>query len=139
MTENTGGNEAKHADYTSVIPAHAGIHWTIRYGNLHTSGSPAIIYMRIPCVYLLASKRGGTLYIGVTSDLKQRVWLHKNDMVEGFTKRYRVHDLVWYEVHETMEDAIIREKALKKWHRAWKIHLIEKTNPTWKDLFNDIN
>ena len=94
--------------------------------------------MKTPCVYILASRRAGTLYIGVTSNLTQRVWLHKNDMVEGFTKRYRVHELVWYEVHETMESAIIREKALKKWNRAWKIKLIEKANPTWKDLYHDI-
>ena len=94
--------------------------------------------MKTPCVYILASRRAGALYVGVTSNLTQRVWLHKNDMVEGFTKRYRVHELVWYEVHETMESAIIREKALKKWNRAWKIKLIEKANPTWKDLYHDI-
>ena len=94
--------------------------------------------MKLPCVYLLASKRAGTLYIGVTSDLKQRVWLHKNNMVGGFTKRYRIHRLVWYEVHECMESAILREKALKKWNRAWKIELIEKDNPAWKDLYYEI-
>ena len=73
--------------------------------------------MMVPSVYILSSKRNGTLYIGVTSDLVQRVWQHKNDFVDGFTKRYGVHDLVWYEVHDTMENAITREKALKKWHR----------------------
>ncbi len=94
--------------------------------------------MKIPCVYILASKPRGTLYIGVTSNLVQRVWQHKNDFVPGFTKRYRVHTLVWYEAHETMESAITREKALKKWNRAWKIELIEEGNPGWKDLYEDI-
>ena len=74
--------------------------------------------MTTPCVYILASKPNGTLYIGVTSNLARRVWEHKNDAAEGFTKRYQVHDLVWYEVHESMESAIGREKALKKWNRA---------------------
>ena len=94
--------------------------------------------MRTPCVYILASKPKGTLYIGVTSDLIQRVWQHKNDFVEGFTKRYRVHTLVWYEVHGSMESAITREKALKKWRRAWKIELIEEANPVWLDLYDEI-
>ena len=94
--------------------------------------------MRTPCVYILASKPNGTLHIGVISDLTQRVWQHKNAFVEGFTKRYRVHDLVWYEVHDSMESAISREKALKKWNRAWKIELIEKNNQTWVDLYDDI-
>ena len=94
--------------------------------------------MRTPCVYILASKPKGTLYIGVTSDLVQRVWQHKNDFVEGFTKRYRVHTLVWYEVHGSMESAITREKALKKWRRAWKIELIEEANPVWLDLYDEI-
>ncbi len=91
-----------------------------------------------PCVYLLASKRNGTLYIGVTSDLIQRVWQHKDDLVEGFTKRYGVHTLVWYELHDTMEHAIAREKAIKGWKRAWKIELIEKSNPQWRDLYETL-
>jgi len=91
-----------------------------------------------PAVYILASKRDGTLYIGVTSDLVKRVWEHKNDVVEGFTKKYGVHDLVYFEVHGDMESAITREKQLKKWHRGWKIELIEKNNPTWRDLWSDI-
>ena len=95
--------------------------------------------MRIPCVYILASKPNGTLYVGVTSDLIQRIWQHRNGFVEGFTKRYGVHRLVWYEVHECMESAIRREKAIKKWHRAWKIELVEKNNPTWRDLYNEID
>ncbi|MCY4436395.1 MAG: GIY-YIG nuclease family protein [Chloroflexi bacterium] len=94
--------------------------------------------MKSPCVYILANNPIGTLYIGVTSDLVQRVWQHKSDFEEGFTKDYGVHRLVWYEVHETMESAIAREKALKKWNRAWKIELIEKTNPKWTDLYDEI-
>ena len=78
------------------------------------------------------------MYIGVTSHLVRRVWEHRNDFIEGFTKRYRVHKLVWYEIHETMEEAISREKALKKWKRAWKIELIEKGNPAWSDLYSQI-
>ena len=95
--------------------------------------------MKIPCVYILASKPNGTLYVGVTSDLIQRTWQHRNDFVEGFTKRYGVHRLVWYEVHECMESAIHREKAIKKWNREWKIELIQKSNPTWRDLYNEID
>ena len=90
------------------------------------------------CVYILASKPKGTLYIGATWDLARRVWEHKNDFVEGFTKRYGVHALVWYEAHESMEGALIREKALKKWKREWKTELIEEGNPTWSDLFDQI-
>jgi len=94
---------------------------------------------KLPCVYILASRRNGTLYVGVTSDLSNRVWEHKNDLVEGFTKRYGVHMLVWYEVHETMESAIQREKNIKKWNRKWKLPLIEQLNPLWHDLFSDLN
>jgi putative endonuclease len=89
---------------------------------------------RLPCVYLLASRPNGTLYCGVTSDLPKRVWQHKNDLIDGFTKRYRVHALVWYEVHETMESAIRREKAIKNWSRQRKVLLIENVNPMWMDL-----
>ena len=90
------------------------------------------------CVYLLASKQNGTLYLGVTSNLVQRVWQHKNDFVEGFTKRYGVHLLVWYEAHGTMESAVNREKAIKGWKQAWKIGLIEKGNSHWRDLFEEL-
>lgn len=90
---------------------------------------------RQPCVYLLASKRNGTLYTGVTSNLLKRVWEHKNNVVEGFTKKYNVHILVWYEVHEAMESAIQREKAIKNWKRSRKIKVIEATNPNWGDLY----
>ena len=91
-----------------------------------------------PAVYILASKKEGTLYIGVTSDLVKRIYEHKNNVVEGFTKEYAVHDLVYYELHESMEEAIKKEKKLKKWNRQWKIDLIEKDNPEWKDLYLDI-
>jgi putative endonuclease len=91
-----------------------------------------------PAVYILASKRNGTLYIGVTSELVKRVWEHKNNMVEGFTKRYNVHRLVWYELHESMESAITREKRLKNWKRKWKLELIERSNPKWLDLYYTI-
>jgi len=94
--------------------------------------------MKRPCVYILASERNGTLYTGVTSDLVQRVWQHKSDAVEGFTKRYRVHVLVWFEIHPTMVSAIAREKTIKEWQRAWKMKLIEKSNPTWRDLYGEI-
>jgi putative endonuclease len=89
-------------------------------------------------LYILASGARGTLYIGVTSNLPARVWQHKNDQVEGFARKYRVHPLVWYEVHGTMESAILREKSLKAWNRLWKIQLIESTNPEWRDLTPDI-
>ena len=89
-------------------------------------------------VYMLASKRNGTLYIGVSSNIVQRIWQHKNKMVEGFTKRYNVDRLVYYETHSNAESAITREKQMKKWRRDWKIRLIERENPDWKDLYDDI-
>lgn len=89
-------------------------------------------------VYILASDRNGTLYIGVTNDLGRRVYEHRNDFVEGFTKKYAVHKLVYYEQAETAEAAITREKQLKKWNRAWKIRLIERGNPLWQDLFENL-
>lgn len=91
-----------------------------------------------PCVYLLASKRNGTLYTGVTSDLMKRIWEHKHDVVESFTQRHGVHRLVWYEVHENMESAIVREKNIKAWKRIWKLELIEKSNPSWRDLYDEL-
>jgi putative endonuclease len=93
---------------------------------------------RSPCVYILASKKNGTLYIGVTSDLMKRVWEHKNDLVEGFTKEYGVHRLVYFEMIEDMASAIQREKQMKKWNRDWKIELIEKDNPEWADLYDSL-
>jgi putative endonuclease len=89
-------------------------------------------------VYILASKRNGTLYIGVTSNLIQRVWHHKHKLVEGFTKKYGVDKLVYYEVHSNAHSAITREKQMKKWRRAWKLQLIEETNPDWRDLYDNI-
>ena len=91
-----------------------------------------------PAVYILASQRNGTLYIGVTSNLIQRIWQHKEDQVEGFTKEYGCHTLVYFEQHTEMSAAILREKQMKKWNRAWKIALIEKDNPTWRDLWPEI-
>jgi putative endonuclease len=88
--------------------------------------------------YILASKRNGTLYTGVTSDLIQRVWQHEQDLVEGFTKKYRVKKLVYYEVHDNAESAITREKQIKKWRRKWKLRLIEEKNPQWKNLYDEI-
>ncbi|HWA30302.1 MAG TPA: GIY-YIG nuclease family protein [Rhizomicrobium sp.] len=86
-------------------------------------------------VYILASRRNGTLYIGVTNDVIRRTWQHKNDLVEGFTKKYEVHILVWFEMYGDIRDAIAREKQLKKWNRAWKIKLIEGSNSRWNDLY----
>ena len=91
-----------------------------------------------PAVYILASERNGTLYIGVTSDLVKRIWEHKNNLIKGFTKRYSVHHLVWYELHDSMNSAIESEKNIKEWKRAWKIKLIEKDNPNWHDLYDSI-
>ena len=88
-----------------------------------------------PCVYILASQRNGTLYVGVTSDLARRAWEHRSDAVDGFTQRYGVHRLVFAEFHDTMDGAILREKQLKKWRRAWKLKLIERVNPQWRDLY----
>ena len=110
-----------------VIPAEAGIQ---RKNEKTVDKQPA--------VYILASKRNGTLYIGVTSDLVKRIWEHRNNVIEGFTKRYGIHHLVWYELHESMESAIQREKKLKEWKRVWKLELIEKTNPDWQDLYHTI-
>ena len=94
--------------------------------------------MRSFYVYMLCSRRNGTLYIGLTSDLIKRVYEHKNNLVAGFTKKYNVHSLVWYEVHDSAETAIQREKQIKKWERPWKLRLIEELNPQWKDLYDDL-
>jgi len=90
------------------------------------------------CVYILASKRNGTLYVGVTSDPIKRIWEHKNDVVGGFTKKYQVHFLVYYELTPDINSAIKREKQLKKWRRKWKLELIEKKNPNWNDLYQSL-
>ncbi len=91
-----------------------------------------------PAVYLLASKRHGTLYVGVTSNLIQRIWQHKNSLAEGFTQQYHVHQLVYYEIHQSIAQAILREKQIKRWKREWKINLIEEVNPNWEDLWGQI-
>ena len=90
-------------------------------------------------VYILASKPNGTLYTGVTSSLVARVWQHKNNIVEGFTQKYKVHSLVYFEERSSANDAIAREKQIKKWKRSWKVSLIEGKNPTWKDLWEQIS
>ena len=109
----------------NVIPAKAGIQ--------RDSGLAKHFF-----IYIMASRRNGTLYIGVTSNLVQRVWQHKQGLVEGFTRKYGVKMLVYFEPHETAESAITREKQLKKWERAWKIKLIEQSNPEWRDLYSTI-
>ena len=93
---------------------------------------------RQPCVYILASSRNGTLYTGVTSDLIKRVYQHKQHVIAGFTSRYQVDCPVWFEFHASMESAIGREKAIKKWRRAWKVRLIEESNPQWRDLYPEL-
>lgn len=93
---------------------------------------------RCPAVYILASRRNGTLYTGVTGDLRKRIWEHKHCLVEGFTKKYGVHMLVYYELHDDMRAAITREKQIKKWRRAWKLGLIEQQNSDWRNLWDDL-
>lgn len=94
--------------------------------------------MKKPCVYITASKRNGTLYVGVSSNLVKRIWQHKNKLIDGFTKKYDVCRLVYFEMHDNMNLAIKREKQIKTWERLWKINLIESKNPTWRDLYLDI-
>ena len=94
---------------------------------------------KLPTVYILASDHVGTLYIGVTSKPNQRIWQHKNGLISGFTKKYKVSRLVYYEIFDDMPSAINREKQLKKWNRAWKIKLIKQKNPHWNDLSNDFS
>jgi putative endonuclease len=89
-------------------------------------------------VYILASKRNGTLYVGVTSDLARRVYEHKNDFVKGFTNKYGIHTLVYFEQCEDFDAALQREKQIKEWKRRWKLELIEKVNPLWRDLYNEL-
>ena len=93
-------------------------------------------FFKQPCVYILASRRNGILYIGVTSALVDRMAIHSQDLLDGFTKKYGVHMLVYYEMHETMDAAILRESRMKKWHRAWKVRLIEGMNAEWRNLYD---
>ncbi len=90
-------------------------------------------------VYMLASKRNGTLYIGMTSDLMKRMHEHREGLADGFTKKYNVHTLVWYEQHETAQTAIKRERSMKEWQRSWKTRLIEENNPEWTDLYRGLS
>jgi putative endonuclease len=106
--------------------------------GVNSSGNPNFQNMEKFYVYMLCSKRNGTLYIGVTSDLVKRVYEHKNNLVNGFTKKYNIHRLVWYEIHESAESAINRERRIKKWKRAWKLKLIGQDNPGWSDLYESI-
>ena len=94
--------------------------------------------MKAPAIYILSNSTNSTLYIGVTSNLIQRIYQHKNNLTEGFTKKYKTHKLVYFELFEDMENAIKREKTLKKWNRAWKNELIEKDNPNWQDLWENL-
>jgi putative endonuclease len=89
-------------------------------------------------VYLLANRRNGTLYVGMTDDLAKRIWMHRVGALPGFTKQYGIKMLVWYEQHETRESAFLRERQIKKWNRAWKLGLIVQMNPLWRDLYEDI-
>jgi putative endonuclease len=97
-----------------------------------------VFFMKQYYVYILASKKNGTLYIGVTSDLVKRIYEHKQNLIDGFTKEHNIHDLVYYENYNKVEEAILREKQMKKWNRKWKIRLIEEKNSEWKDLYNEI-
>ena len=89
-------------------------------------------------VYILASQRNGTLYVGMTDDLPKRIWMHREEVLPGFTMKHSVKMLVWYEVHDSRESAFVRQRQIKKWNRAWKLELIEKTNPAWRDLYKDL-
>jgi putative endonuclease len=109
--------------YSPLTPAKAGI-----------QGGNVAFY-----VYILATERNGTLYVGMTDDLVKRVWQHRNNLRKGFTQRYGVKNLVWHETHESRETAFVRERLIKKWNRAWKLDMIEKTNPQWRDLWDEIN
>jgi putative endonuclease len=122
------GTESSDEAFSSiVIPAKAGIQAFVQ-----------VTILKQFFVYILCSKRNGTLYTGVTSNLLKRVYEHKNDLVEGFTKKYGIHCLVWYEAHGSAETAIPREKQIKKWNRQWKLELIKQGNPDWNDLYDEL-
>ena len=112
------------------MPAQAGIQKTSDGGENPMSKA---LY-----IYILASKKNGTLYIGVTNDLKRRIYEHKNNLIEGFTQKYQVHRLVYFEKIDDAYQALLREKRLKKWNREWKIKLIEENNPEWNDLYSEL-
>jgi putative endonuclease len=106
-----------------------------RSGSRRSAADPGV---RAPCVYILASHKKGTLYVGVTSDVVRPVWEHRSGEIAGFTEKYSVDHLAWFEMHPTMNGAIAREKQIKKWNRAWKVRLIEGENPEWRDLYPEI-
>ncbi len=95
--------------------------------------------MRQSAVYILASGRNGTLYLGATTDLRKRIWQHREGLVDGFTSKYRVHRLVWYQLCDSLEGAFATELRMKAWKRAWKVQLIEETNPNWRDLYRELD
>src|SRR5262249_12971155 len=111
--------------------------WKCDSAHARESGHPGPRAMSF-YVYILASQRNGTLYVGMTDDLVKRIWIHKNEVLPGFTKEYGVKMLVWFEVHESRESAFQRERQIKKWNRVWKLELIEKNNPSWRDLYDEI-
>ena len=130
MSEIHDGSLRPEGPYNfTVAPAKAGAHNPVANGAMSKAGF----------VYILANRRFGTLYIGVTSDLARRIWEHRTGAIDGFTKRHGLKTLVWYEAHDGMRDAIAREKAIKHWCRSWKIRRIEAMNPEWRDLYPEIN
>jgi len=142
-----GGNEKRGREGSLLVfPAKARriFGWPLlqaeRYNRAGLGNRAAIMTCPYqPAVYLLASRRNGTLYTGVTSNLVQRVWQHRNGVIAGFTARYQVNQLVWYEFHTEMTVAIGRELAIKRWRRSWKLQLIERFNPGWRDLWAEIS
>ena len=147
------GGRARHAGFKAVSTGRQGPSCWLQ-GSIHRAagavmlasrqypqgGVPVVALkdMKTPCLYIITNKTHGTLYVGVTSDLIQRIWQHKNGLIEGFSKRYGLKMLVWFEQHDSMESAIVRERNVKYWRRDWKIQLIEESNPTWRDLYSDI-
>ena len=124
----------RHNNHTVIIPSH-----TQLFNQTYYMHPFRCLYMvKIFYVYILASQRNGTLYIGVTSHLLRRIWEHKNMLIKGFTRQYRVKTLVYYEMHATAKEAIHREKRLKEWKRQWKINLVESVNPHWDDLYDQL-
>jgi len=124
-----------HFRASHVIPAQAGIH---KHLAITAPLAEAAVMQKSGYVYILASKQNGTLYIGVTSNLVKRTYEHRNEVMDGFSKKYGTKLLVYYEAHDEIAAAITSEKQMKKWNRAWKIRLIEDANPTWRDLYGDI-
>jgi putative endonuclease len=144
MDPRLRGDDTETTHRPFVIPAQAGIQLShrLRYKSLFHEKDDTTATMnqrKTYFVYILANKPNGTLYTGMTSNLTARIWQHKNNVVEGFSEKYSVHRLVYFEEHLSPSDAILREKQIKKWNREWKIRLIEEKNPNWKDLWEDIS